>query len=61
MTCIGLGFKWENLIIVFLLKAGGSWANVASQATQKRPWNEKNQAFSRGGRQAESRNNAQVT
>ncbi|XP_075714145.1 selenocysteine insertion sequence-binding protein 2-like [Rhinoderma darwinii] len=40
--------------------AGGSWANVASQGTQKRPWNEKNQAFSRGGRQAELRNNSQV-
>ncbi|KAG8575635.1 hypothetical protein GDO81_009623 [Engystomops pustulosus] len=40
--------------------AGGTWANVASQATQKRPWNEKNQAFSRGGRQAEIRNNNQL-
>ncbi|XP_056428234.1 selenocysteine insertion sequence-binding protein 2-like isoform X2 [Hyla sarda] len=40
--------------------AGGGWANVASQATQKRPWNEKNQAFSRGGRQAELHNNSQL-
>ncbi|XP_075064075.1 selenocysteine insertion sequence-binding protein 2-like [Mixophyes fleayi] len=37
--------------------AGGSWTIVASQATQKRPWNEKSQAFSRGGRAAELRNN----
>ncbi|XP_041442722.1 selenocysteine insertion sequence-binding protein 2-like isoform X2 [Xenopus laevis] len=40
--------------------AGGSWASVASQATQKRPWNEKVQTFSRGGRQTEIRNNAQL-
>ncbi|XP_063782108.1 selenocysteine insertion sequence-binding protein 2-like [Pseudophryne corroboree] len=37
--------------------AGGNWTIVASQATQKRPWNEKSPAFSRGGRQAELRNN----
>lgn len=40
--------------------AGGSWASVASQATQKKPWNEKSQVFCRGGRQAELRNNAQL-
>ncbi|XP_068131520.1 selenocysteine insertion sequence-binding protein 2-like isoform X2 [Hyperolius riggenbachi] len=40
--------------------AGGTWASVASQATQKKPWNEKNQAFNRGGRQAELQNNAQL-
>ncbi|MEE6503122.1 hypothetical protein FKM82_004745 [Ascaphus truei] len=40
--------------------AGTSWASVASQATQKRPWNEKGQAFSRGGRQAELRSNSQL-
>lgn len=49
-----------NVAEAAVCTAGGSWANVASQATQKRPWNEKNQAFSRGGRQAESRNNAQL-
>ncbi|KAM9313045.1 selenocysteine insertion sequence-binding protein 2-like [Gastrophryne carolinensis] len=40
--------------------AGGSWASVASQATQKKPWNEKGSSFSRGGRQVELRNNAQL-
>ncbi|KAM8972956.1 selenocysteine insertion sequence-binding protein 2-like isoform 2-T2 [Pelodytes ibericus] len=40
--------------------AGGTWASVASQATQKRPWSEKGQAFSRGGRPVETRNNAQL-
>ncbi|KAG8440510.1 hypothetical protein GDO86_006312 [Hymenochirus boettgeri] len=39
--------------------SGGSWASVASQATQKRPWTEKVQTFSRGGRQMEIRNNMQ--
>ncbi|XP_054986473.1 selenocysteine insertion sequence-binding protein 2-like isoform X1 [Sorex araneus] len=41
--------------------AGGvNWSNVTCQATQKKPWMEKNQAFSRGGRQMEQRNNSQV-
>uniref|UniRef100_A0A8C5TF01 SECIS binding protein 2 like n=1 Tax=Malurus cyaneus samueli TaxID=2593467 RepID=A0A8C5TF01_9PASS len=35
------------------------WTNVNSQATQKKPWTEKTQTFSRGGRQAEQRNNPQ--
>lgn len=42
------------------LSAGISWTNVNSQATQKKPWTEKNQTFSRGGRQAEQRNSSQV-
>ncbi|XP_053450587.1 selenocysteine insertion sequence-binding protein 2-like isoform X4 [Nycticebus coucang] len=41
--------------------AGGlNWSNVTCQTTQKKPWMEKNQTFSRGGRQAEQRNNSQV-
>uniref|UniRef100_A0A8C3WKT7 SECIS binding protein 2 like n=1 Tax=Catagonus wagneri TaxID=51154 RepID=A0A8C3WKT7_9CETA len=36
-----------------------NWSNVTSQATQKKPWMEKTQTFSRGGRQAEQRNNSQ--
>uniref|UniRef100_A0A8C6D9L3 SECIS binding protein 2 like n=1 Tax=Moschus moschiferus TaxID=68415 RepID=A0A8C6D9L3_MOSMO len=41
--------------------AGGvNWSNVTCQATQKKPWMEKNQTFSRGGRQTEQRNNSQV-
>uniref|UniRef100_A0A8B9FYW3 SECIS binding protein 2 like n=2 Tax=Amazona TaxID=12929 RepID=A0A8B9FYW3_9PSIT len=39
--------------------SGISWTNVNSQATQKKPWLEKPQMFSRGGRQAEQRNSAQ--
>ncbi|XP_004421612.1 PREDICTED: selenocysteine insertion sequence-binding protein 2-like isoform X5 [Ceratotherium simum simum] len=40
--------------------AGGvNWSNVTCQATQKKPWMEKNQIFSRGGRQTEQRNNSQ--
>ncbi|PNI74974.1 SECISBP2L isoform 2, partial [Pan troglodytes] len=40
--------------------AGGvNWSNVTCQATQKKPWMEKNQTFSRGGRQTEQRNNSQ--
>nr|BAC33987.1 unnamed protein product [Mus musculus] len=39
---------------------GVNWPKVTCQATQKRPWMEKNQAFSRGGRQTEQRNNLQV-
>lgn len=42
------------------LSAGVSWTNVNSQATQKKPWAEKTQTFSRGGRQAEQRNSSQV-
>uniref|UniRef100_A0A452UGC3 SECIS binding protein 2 like n=1 Tax=Ursus maritimus TaxID=29073 RepID=A0A452UGC3_URSMA len=37
-----------------------NWSNVTCQATQKKPWMEKNQTFSRGGRQTEQRNNSQV-
>ncbi|XP_062947186.1 selenocysteine insertion sequence-binding protein 2-like isoform X3 [Cynocephalus volans] len=41
--------------------AGGvNWSNVTCQATQKKPWMEKTQTFSRGGRQTEQRNNSQV-
>nr|XP_010597967.1 selenocysteine insertion sequence-binding protein 2-like isoform X2 [Loxodonta africana] len=36
-----------------------NWSNVTCQATQKKPWMEKHQTFSRGGRQTEQRNNAQ--
>uniref|UniRef100_A0A8C9AGS8 SECIS binding protein 2 like n=1 Tax=Prolemur simus TaxID=1328070 RepID=A0A8C9AGS8_PROSS len=40
--------------------AGGvNWSNVTCQTTQKKPWMEKNQTFSRGGRQSEQRNNSQ--
>lgn len=39
---------------------GANWPKVTCQATQKRPWMEKTQAFSRGGRQTEQRNNSQV-
>ncbi|XP_042329177.1 selenocysteine insertion sequence-binding protein 2-like isoform X2 [Sceloporus undulatus] len=38
---------------------GDSWANVSSQATQKKPWMEKTPAFSRGGRQPEQHNSSQ--
>uniref|UniRef100_G1TQ29 SECIS binding protein 2 like n=1 Tax=Oryctolagus cuniculus TaxID=9986 RepID=G1TQ29_RABIT len=41
--------------------AGGvNWSSVTCQATQKKPWMEKNQTFSRSGRQTEQRNNSQV-
>ncbi|XP_036751039.2 selenocysteine insertion sequence-binding protein 2-like isoform X2 [Manis pentadactyla] len=41
--------------------AGGvNWSNVTCQATQKKPWMEKNQTFSRGGRQTEQRSSSQV-
>ncbi|KAM5235532.1 selenocysteine insertion sequence-binding protein 2-like [Ctenodactylus gundi] len=41
--------------------AGGiNWSSVTCQATQKKPWMEKNQTFSRGGRQTEQRNNSQA-
>lgn len=33
-----------------------NWSSVTCQATQKKPWMEKNQTFSRGGRQTEQRN-----
>ncbi|XP_013365754.1 PREDICTED: selenocysteine insertion sequence-binding protein 2-like [Chinchilla lanigera] len=39
---------------------GANWSNVTCQATQKKPWMEKNQTFSRGGRQTEQKNNSQV-
>uniref|UniRef100_A0A5F9C649 SECIS binding protein 2 like n=1 Tax=Oryctolagus cuniculus TaxID=9986 RepID=A0A5F9C649_RABIT len=40
--------------------AGGvNWSSVTCQATQKKPWMEKNQTFSRSGRQTEQRNNSQ--
>nr|XP_033776684.1 selenocysteine insertion sequence-binding protein 2-like isoform X3 [Geotrypetes seraphini] len=39
---------------------GTSWANVASQATQKKSWIENNTAFSRGGRQIEQKHNTQL-
>ncbi|XP_037061087.1 selenocysteine insertion sequence-binding protein 2-like isoform X2 [Peromyscus leucopus] len=38
---------------------GVNWPKVTCQAIQKRPWMEKHQAFSRGGRQTEQRNNSQ--
>ncbi|XP_048187836.1 selenocysteine insertion sequence-binding protein 2-like isoform X2 [Perognathus longimembris pacificus] len=38
---------------------GVNWTNVTCQATQKKPWMEKNQIFSRGGRQTEQKNNSQ--
>lgn len=51
-------------ILIFIdgtsLSAGVSWTNVNSQGTQKKPWIEKTQTFSRGGRQAEQRNSSQV-
>jgi len=42
------------------LSGGVIWTTVNSQATQKKPWIEKTQTFSRGGRQAEQRNSSQV-
>ncbi|XP_053129013.1 selenocysteine insertion sequence-binding protein 2-like isoform X2 [Hemicordylus capensis] len=42
-----------NIIEPSIHSAGVSWANVSSQATQKKPWIERTPAFSRGGRQAE--------
>ncbi|XP_069480887.1 selenocysteine insertion sequence-binding protein 2-like isoform X2 [Ambystoma mexicanum] len=39
--------------------AGTSWASVASQATQKKPWMEKSPTFTRGGRQIEQRSSMQ--
>ncbi|XP_017598132.1 PREDICTED: selenocysteine insertion sequence-binding protein 2-like isoform X2 [Corvus brachyrhynchos] len=48
-----------NVVEPSINTTGISWANVNSQATQKKPWIEKTQTFSRGGRQAEQRNNPQ--
>ncbi|XP_068954114.1 selenocysteine insertion sequence-binding protein 2-like isoform X4 [Petaurus breviceps papuanus] len=49
-----------NLVEPSICSGGTGWSNVTSQATQKKPWMEKNQPFSRGGRQTEQRNNSQV-
>ncbi|XP_023579804.1 selenocysteine insertion sequence-binding protein 2-like isoform X2 [Octodon degus] len=43
-----------------LCTGGVNWTNVTCQAIQKKPWMEKNQTFSRGGRQTEQKNNLQV-
>ncbi|XP_012861827.2 selenocysteine insertion sequence-binding protein 2-like [Echinops telfairi] len=43
-----------------ICSGGVNWSNVTCQATQKKPWMEKHQTFSRGGRQTEQRNNAQI-
>ncbi|XP_013010098.1 selenocysteine insertion sequence-binding protein 2-like isoform X2 [Cavia porcellus] len=43
-----------------ICSGGVNWSNVTCQATQKKPWMEKNQTFSRGGRQTEQKNNSQV-
>ncbi|XP_062484944.1 selenocysteine insertion sequence-binding protein 2-like isoform X1 [Pezoporus occidentalis] len=48
-----------NVVEPSVSTTGISWTNVNSQATQKKPWIEKTQTFSRGGRQAEQRNSAQ--
>lgn len=45
---------------LFFFKAGVTWANVSSQATQKKPWIEKTPAFTRGGRQSEQHRHSQV-
>ncbi|XP_038606062.1 selenocysteine insertion sequence-binding protein 2-like isoform X4 [Tachyglossus aculeatus] len=44
-----------------LSSAGVSWPQAAGPATQKRPWPEKAQVASRGGRQAEERSSAQAS
>ncbi|XP_043844955.1 selenocysteine insertion sequence-binding protein 2-like isoform X2 [Dromiciops gliroides] len=49
-----------NLVEPSICSGGANWSNVTSQATQKKPWMEKSQLFSRGGRQTEQRNNSQV-
>ncbi|XP_036590350.1 selenocysteine insertion sequence-binding protein 2-like isoform X2 [Trichosurus vulpecula] len=49
-----------NLVEPSICSGGTGWSSVTSQATQKKPWMEKNQPFSRGGRQTEQRNNSQV-
>ncbi|XP_038606060.1 selenocysteine insertion sequence-binding protein 2-like isoform X2 [Tachyglossus aculeatus] len=43
------------------LSSGVSWPQAAGPATQKRPWPEKAQVASRGGRQAEERSSAQAS
>uniref|UniRef100_A0A8C3NX28 SECIS binding protein 2 like n=1 Tax=Cyanoderma ruficeps TaxID=181631 RepID=A0A8C3NX28_9PASS len=48
-----------NVVEPSLNTPGVGWTNVNSQATQKKPWIEKTPTFSRGGRQAEQRNNPQ--
>uniref|UniRef100_A0A8B9SI10 SECIS binding protein 2 like n=1 Tax=Anas platyrhynchos TaxID=8839 RepID=A0A8B9SI10_ANAPL len=48
-----------NVVEPSVNTTGVSWTNVNSQATQKKPWAEKTQTFSRGGRQAEQRNSSQ--
>ncbi|XP_075388171.1 selenocysteine insertion sequence-binding protein 2-like isoform X2 [Tenrec ecaudatus] len=42
-----------------ICSGGVNWSNVTCQATQKKPWMENHQTFSRGGRQTEQRNHAQ--
>ncbi|XP_074090828.1 selenocysteine insertion sequence-binding protein 2-like isoform X5 [Macrotis lagotis] len=49
-----------NLVEASICSGGTGWSNVTSQATQKKPWMEKSQPFSRGGRQTEQRNNSQI-
>ncbi|OXB79936.1 UNVERIFIED_CONTAM: hypothetical protein H355_009751 [Colinus virginianus] len=48
-----------NVVEPSVNATGVSWTNVNSEATQKKPWIEKTQTFSRGGRQAEQRNSSQ--
>ncbi|XP_075753319.1 selenocysteine insertion sequence-binding protein 2-like isoform X1 [Pelodiscus sinensis] len=48
-----------NIVEPSINTATVNWTNVNSQATQKKPWIEKPQTFSRGGRQAEQRNSSQ--
>ncbi|XP_066491356.1 selenocysteine insertion sequence-binding protein 2-like [Tiliqua scincoides] len=48
-----------NLMEPLIHSAGVSWANVSSQATQKKPWIERMPAFSRAGRQPEQCSNSQ--
>ncbi|KYO21177.1 selenocysteine insertion sequence-binding protein 2-like isoform X1 [Alligator mississippiensis] len=49
-----------NVVDPSINAAGLSWTNVNCQAIQKKPWIEKTQTFSRGGRQAEQRNSSQT-
>uniref|UniRef100_A0A8C0J4N2 SECIS binding protein 2 like n=1 Tax=Chelonoidis abingdonii TaxID=106734 RepID=A0A8C0J4N2_CHEAB len=48
-----------NIVEPSINAATISWTNVNSQATQKKPWIENPQTFSRGGRPAEQRNSSQ--
>lgn len=58
---LGFGIFIIKLYFKISFIIGGvNWSNVTCQATQKKPWMEKNQTFSRGGRQTEQRNNSQV-